>query len=90
LVKKGAIKAGCEIAYQLFASHLPSARFAAHPNHAGIYLGDAAQLPESNVQVSAPDPFMLHYLLGRPSEIIVFGGSWLDRTRLVKRHRDAK
>ncbi len=62
----------------------------AHPNHAGIYLGDAAQLPEENAQVFGPGPFMLHHLLGRPSEIIVFGGPWLDRTRLVLRHRDAK
>lgn len=62
----------------------------AHPNHAGIYLGNAAHLPEEHAQVFGPGPFMLHHLLGRPSEIIVFGGPWLDRTRLVLRHRDAK
>jgi len=62
----------------------------AHPNHAGIYLGADAQLPEEHAQVFGPGPFMLHHLLGRPSEIIVFGGPWLDRTRLVLRHRDAK
>jgi len=62
----------------------------AHPNHAGIYLGASAQLPEEHAQVFGPGPFMLHHLLGRPSEIIVFGGPWLDRTRLVLRHCDAK
>ncbi|MBS5849195.1 MAG: C40 family peptidase, partial [Pseudomonas putida] len=62
----------------------------AHPNHAGIYLGADAQLPEEHAQVFGHGPFMLHHLLGRPSEIIVFGGPWLARARLVLRHRDAK
>ncbi|MEN1479439.1 phage tail protein, partial [Pseudomonas aeruginosa] len=30
------------------------------------------------------------HLYGKPSEIIVFGGPWLDRMRLVLRHRTAK
>ncbi|EPJ8753424.1 C40 family peptidase [Pseudomonas putida] len=62
----------------------------AHPNHAGIYLGGEVQLPEEHAQVYGPGPFMLHHLLGRPSEIVVFGGPWLHRTRLVLRHRGAK
>ncbi|MEB6589611.1 C40 family peptidase [Pseudomonas asiatica] len=62
----------------------------AHPNHAGIYLGADVRLPEEQAQAFGPGPFMLHHLLGRPSEIIVFGGPWLERTRLVLRHRDAK
>ncbi|MFD2641863.1 C40 family peptidase [Pseudomonas japonica] len=61
----------------------------AHPNHAGIYLGADVQLPERHPQVFGPGPFLLHHLYGRPSEIIVFGGPWLDRTRLVLRHREA-
>jgi hypothetical protein len=61
-----------------------------HPNHAGIYLGADAKLPEEHGQVFGPGPFILHHLLGRPSEIIVFGGPWLDRTRLVLRHLDSK
>lgn len=62
----------------------------AHPNHAGIYLGGDAQLPDEQAQVFGPGPFLLHHLYGRPSELIVFGGPWLDRARLVLRHRDAK
>ena len=30
------------------------------------------------------------HLYGRPSEIIVFGGPWMDRTRLILRHKDAQ
>ncbi|MCO2349425.1 phage tail protein, partial [Pseudomonas aeruginosa] len=33
-------------------------------------------------------PFLLHHLYGKPSEIIVFGGPWLDRLRLVLRYRE--
>ncbi|MGS8279838.1 C40 family peptidase [Pseudomonas putida] len=61
-----------------------------HPNHAGIYLDVDAKLPGENGQFLGPGPFMLHHLLGRPSEIVVFGGPWLDRTRLVLRHQGAK
>lgn len=61
-----------------------------HPNHAGIYLGAEAKLLEEHAQVYGAGPFLLHHLYGRLSEIIVFGGPWLDRTRLVLRHRDAK
>jgi len=62
----------------------------AHPNHAGIYLGGDPQLPGERAEVFGPGPFMLHHLLGRPSEIIVYGGPWLDRARLVLRHRHPK
>ncbi len=37
-----------------------------------------------------PRPFLLHHLYGRPSEIIIFGGPWLDQTRLMLRHKYAK
>ncbi|KAA5845933.1 phage tail protein [Pseudomonas chlororaphis] len=62
----------------------------AHPNHAGIYLGAEPELPGEPAEVFGPGPFLLHHLYGRPSEIIVFGGPWLDRTRLVLRHREAR
>lgn len=62
----------------------------AHPNHAGIYLGSDAQLAGEQAQVYGPGPFLLHHLFGRPSEVIVFGGPWLDRTRLVLRHQKAR
>lgn len=62
----------------------------AHPNHAGIYLEADPTLPGEDSGAFGPGPFLLHHLYGRPSEIIVFGGPWLDRARLVLRHRDAK
>jgi proteasome lid subunit RPN8/RPN11 len=61
-----------------------------HPNHAGIYLGDDPALPGETVAVQGAGPFLLHHLYGRPSEIIVFGGPWLARTRMVLRHRLAR
>jgi cell wall-associated NlpC family hydrolase len=62
----------------------------AHPNHAGIYLGADPSLPDEESGVHGQGPFLLHHLYGRPSEIIVFGGPWHERTRLVLRHRDAR
>lgn len=61
----------------------------AHPNHAGIYLGDDPSLPGEEAKVFGAGPFMLHHLYGRPSEIIVFGGPWWDRARMLLRHSGA-
>ncbi|MCV4285104.1 C40 family peptidase [Pseudomonas capsici] len=62
----------------------------AHPNHAGIYLGSDPKLPGEEPGVFGPGPFLLHHLYGRPSEIIVYGGPWHDRARLILRHKDAQ
>lgn len=62
----------------------------AHPNHAGIYLGCDPALPGEESEAFGPGPFLLHHLYGRPSEVIVYGGPWHDRTRLILRHKDAK
>lgn len=61
-----------------------------HPNHAGIFLGADPALPGEDAATFGPGPFLLHHLYGRPSGVIVFGGPWLDRTRLILRHTDAK
>ena len=61
-----------------------------HPNHAGIYLGADPTLPGEESGTFGPGPFLLHHLYGRPSEILVFGGPWLDRTRLILRYKDAQ
>ena len=61
-----------------------------HPNHAGIYLGADPALPGEDSGTFGPGPFLLHHLYGRPSEIIVFGGPWHDRTRLILRHKDSQ
>lgn len=61
----------------------------AHPNHAGVFLDTDPSLPGETAQIFGPGPFLLHHLYARPSEIIVWGGPWLDRVRLVLRHRNA-
>jgi proteasome lid subunit RPN8/RPN11 len=61
-----------------------------HPNHAGIFLGTDASLPDETGGVYGSGPFLLHHLYGRPSEIIIFGGPWLSKTRLILRHRNAQ
>ncbi|MNO46262.1 NlpC/P60 family protein [compost metagenome] len=60
-----------------------------HPNHAGIYLGGDPSLPGEDSVVVGPGPFLLHHLYRRPSEIIVYGGNWQERARLVLRHVNA-
>lgn len=62
----------------------------AHPNHGGIYLDTDPALPGEASNVFGPGPFLLHHLYGRPSEIIVFGGPWLERVRLILRHKDLR
>lgn len=59
----------------------------AHPNHAGIYLGADAALPGEDSKVFGAGPFLLHHLFGKPSEVIVYGGNWHERARLVLRHK---
>ena len=61
-----------------------------YPNHAGIFLGADPALPGEDAATFGPGPFLLHHLYGRLSEVIVFGGPWLDRSRLVLRHKDAQ
>ncbi|MNJ64107.1 NlpC/P60 family protein [compost metagenome] len=62
----------------------------AHPNHAGIYLGHDPTLPGESWIATGAGPFLLHHLYGRPSQVIVFGGPWLSRTRLILRHCKAQ
>jgi len=61
-----------------------------YPNHAGIFLGADPALLGEDAATFGPGPFLLHHLYGRPSEVIVFGGPWLDRTRLILRHKNAQ
>ncbi|MFJ3259646.1 C40 family peptidase [Pseudomonas sp. NPDC086581] len=60
---------------------------APQPNHAGIYLGDGTLASEPTLH-AAPGT-MLHHLYGRRSARDVFGGYWLESTRLVLRHKQA-
>ncbi|MBP0943081.1 C40 family peptidase [Pseudomonas alliivorans] len=61
-----------------------------HPNHAGIYLGSDATLSGEQSGVVGVGPFLLQHLYARQSEITVFGGPWLDRTRLILRLQNQK
>ncbi|ALZ15579.1 TPA: C40 family peptidase [Pseudomonas aeruginosa] len=62
----------------------------AHPNHAGIYLGNDPSLPGEEASVFGPGPFLLHHLYSKPSEIIIYGGPWHERACLVLRHKEVK
>lgn len=59
-----------------------------HPNHAGIYLGKIEEFED--VKVAGNGPFLLHHMYGRKSEVIVYGGQWSQRTRLILRHKGVK
>lgn len=56
-----------------------------HPNHAGVYLGNVEKFEDQNLYGG---PFMLHHMYGKKAEIIVYGGQWQNRTRMVLRHKD--
>lgn len=58
-----------------------------HPNHAGIYLGTTQEFEGRGLHGG---PFMLHHMYGKNSEIIVYGGQWSQRTRMILRHKDIK
>jgi len=54
-------------------------------NHAGIYLG-TRKLAESPDLHPVPNA-MLHHLYGRLSERVVYGGWYMEITRLIVRHK---
>lgn len=56
-----------------------------HPNHAGIYLGNTTEFEGQSL---FGGPFMLHHMYGKKSEIIVYGGQWQQRTRMILRHKE--
>lgn len=58
-----------------------------HPNHAGIYLGNTSSFEGRNL---VGGPFMLHHMYNKNSEIVVYGGQWLNRTRMILRHQGVK
>lgn len=56
-----------------------------HPNHAGIYLGYTNNFESRNLHGG---PFMLHHMYGKNADIVVYGGQWSQRARLILRHKD--
>ncbi|QEA10905.1 tail assembly protein K [Bordetella phage vB_BbrS_PHB09] len=57
-------------------------------NHGGLYLG-AARLKTEVCDTHFMSDAMLHHLYGRPSEIVVYGGQWLEATHAVLRYSAA-
>lgn len=58
-----------------------------HPNHAGIYLGYVEEFEGRRV---VGGPFMTHHMYGRNSDVVVYGGQWSARTRMILRHKEVK
>lgn len=58
-----------------------------HPNHAGIYLGELSEFEERPI---CGKTLMLHHMYAKKSEVIVYGGQWQQRTRMILRHREVK
>lgn len=56
-----------------------------HPNHAGIYLGNTDSFEGQGLYGG---PFLLHHMYNKKSEIIVYGGQWQQRTRMILRHKE--
>lgn len=66
--------------YDVILMHLRSDR----ANHAGVYLGDKS-LREAPGLHAVPNA-MIHHRYGYLSERVVYGGYWLDITRMVVRY----
>lgn len=58
-----------------------------HPNHAGIYLGELSEFEGRPLFGST---LMLHHMYDKKSDVIVYGGQWQQRTRMILRHREVK
>lgn len=56
-----------------------------HPNHAGVYLGEVSDFEGQKFHGSS---LMLHHMYNKDSELIVYGGQWLQRTRMILRHKE--
>jgi proteasome lid subunit RPN8/RPN11 len=57
-----------------------------HPNHAGIYLGSVTEF--DGTPLGGNGPFMFHHMYNKKSEVVVYGGQWSQRTRLILRHKN--
>lgn len=58
-----------------------------HPNHAAVYLGE---LDEFEGRKMFGKTLMLHHMHGRKSDVVVYGGPWLQRTSFILRHKEIK
>lgn len=58
-----------------------------HPNHAGVYLGEIDQFEDRKLFGKT---LMLHHMYDKKSDIIVYGGQWHQRTRMILRNDEVK
>lgn len=58
-----------------------------HPNHAGVYLGEVSEFEGRKLHGKT---LMFHHMYERLSDVIVYGGQWQQRTRMILRHKDIK
>lgn len=58
-----------------------------HPNHAGVYLGDVSEFEGRSLFGKT---LMLHHMYDKESDVIVYGGQWQQRTRMILRHKEIK
>lgn len=58
-----------------------------HPNHAGIYLGEVTEFESRQLFGKT---LMFHHMYNKLSDVIVYGGQWQQRTRMILRHKEVK
>lgn len=58
-----------------------------HPNHAGVYLGEVSEFEGRQLFGTT---LMLHHMYGKKSDVIVYGGQWQQRTRMILRHKEVR
>lgn len=58
-----------------------------HPNHAGIYLGEVSEFEGRPLFGKT---LMLHHMYDKLSDVVVYGGQWQQRTRMILRHKGVK
>lgn len=56
-----------------------------HPNHAGVYLGEVSEFEGRKLHGQT---LMFHHMYDRKSDVIVYGGQWQQRTRMILRHKE--
>lgn len=56
-----------------------------HPNHAGIYLGEVSEFEGRPLFGKT---LMFHHMYDKLSDVIVYGGQWQQRTRMILRHKE--
>lgn len=59
-----------------------------HPNHAGIYLADNGEFKSEQTKPIFGNQLFIHHLFGKMSTRDIYGDAWIERTRLILRHKN--